>query len=555
MSRWLIRFLALAGLASAGVALAVSAAVVQSAPAGNAADGKAFWEFSTTWCSRCHGVNGEGAYGPDLAGRGLTFEQFARAVRQPWGVMPAYTERQVSDQNVADLVAYLNGLRPVAEPGPWRTSVPTNAPLAQRLLVETAGCGQCHGADLGNPRRVAGEVGGDFAWFAEQIYDHTKEWAGGRMGNYSPARLPEETLRAIWNYVAQELGLRVPIDLQVKAEPTGDGTSYSLTMLNRGALAANNLFITLRVPEGSIVSAVSTPAGSTYQGLQQHAPGSYSSAVWLLPRVAPKERVGPFAIRVSGDGSAAGSHAWVRWAGPPAGGETAMASSSERPIVDLQGIASGGRLYDSWWTEQGKAAPKGNQALWSRQTTNTRSGETTSRCKECHAWDYLGKDGAYGSGSRYTGFDGVFTAGAQSADALTAAIAGATNPQHNFSGLLSAQAIQDVVNFLRSGLTDEREYLDYSTRKVKVPVSLAAGKRLFDTTCAACHGRDGQGLNFGSEASPEYVGTVANSNPQETLHKIRYGQPGTTMPSAVVNGWTTQQILDVLAYAQTLPRD
>jgi thiosulfate dehydrogenase len=63
----------------------------------------------------------------------------------------------------------------------------------------------------------------------------------------------------------------------------------------------------------------------------------------------------------------------------------------------------------------------------------------------------------------------------------------------------------------------------------------------------------GQRLNFGSPDEPEYVGTLANGNPWEVLHKIRFGNPGTPMPSAVANGWSIQDVVDVLGYAQTLP--
>src|SRR3990172_3050061 len=144
------------------------AQVASSAPPGTAEAGKAFWgKYTSLWCLSCHGVNAEGGYGPDLAGRGLAFEQAARAIRQPWGVMPAYTKQQVSDQDIADLVAYFNSLPAPAQPGPWRTQVPAGAPLSQRLLIETAGCGQCHGAVLGTPRRAAGGAGADFAWFEE----------------------------------------------------------------------------------------------------------------------------------------------------------------------------------------------------------------------------------------------------------------------------------------------------------------------------------------------------------------------------------------------------
>ena len=40
------------------------------APIGKADDGKVFWQAQM--CQYCHGVQAEGAWGPDLAGRGLS---------------------------------------------------------------------------------------------------------------------------------------------------------------------------------------------------------------------------------------------------------------------------------------------------------------------------------------------------------------------------------------------------------------------------------------------------------------------------------------------------
>src|SRR3990172_16524 len=50
--------------------------------------------------------------------------------------------------------------------------------------------------------------------------------------------------------------------------------------------------------------------------------------------------------------------------------------------------ARGGQLYDEWWGVLGTEAPVEDQPLWVTQTTNTRSGGETWRCKECHGWDY-----------------------------------------------------------------------------------------------------------------------------------------------------------------------
>src|SRR5271154_3286009 len=58
------------------------------APVGNADDGKVFWQAQM--CQYCHGVQAEGAWGPDLAGRGISAAQIKHALRQPWGLMPSY---------------------------------------------------------------------------------------------------------------------------------------------------------------------------------------------------------------------------------------------------------------------------------------------------------------------------------------------------------------------------------------------------------------------------------------------------------------------------------
>src|SRR6476646_8993874 len=90
------------------------------AQAPDTAAAKSLWEGNNLFCKNCHGKNGEGAFGPDLAGRGLSASQFQQAVRKPWGVMPAFTEEQVSDTELAGMAAYFATLPKSAEPGPWR---------------------------------------------------------------------------------------------------------------------------------------------------------------------------------------------------------------------------------------------------------------------------------------------------------------------------------------------------------------------------------------------------------------------------------------------------
>ncbi len=210
----------------------------------------------------------------------------------------------------------------------------------------------------------------------------------------------------------------------------------------------------------------------------------------------------------------------------------------------------GGRLYDKWWTEAGVDEPDSDQPLWASQTTNTRSGGDTWRCKECHGWDYKGAAGAYGAGSHFTGFPGVFDTQSESFETLVALIDGSVNPAHDFSQM-GTEAINNLVAFLKSGLVDFSPLIDSETKSANGG-DLSSGEGLY-AGCAACHGEDGRALNFGDQDEPEYVGTIALDNPWEFLHKVRAGQPGTGMPAALDTGWSMDDLLDLLAFAQTLP--
>ena len=236
--------------------------------------------------------------------------------------------------------------------------------------------------------------------------------------------------------------------------------------------------------------------------------------------------------------------------------EEQQPTSTSPPAVELSGsIPVGGRLYDKWWSEAGIDEPGEDQPLWSAQSTNTRSGSTTWRCKECHGWDYMGADGAYGSGSHFTGFPGVFMAQEMSDGELLAWLDGTTNPDHDFSAM-GDEALGSMVTFLQEGLIDQSEFVDYDA---KAPVGANAdhGQELFDGLCFACHGSDGRQINFGDEEDPEFLGTIAQDNPWEFIHKVRNGQPGSDppMPSGIDGGWSMQDVVDVLAYAQSLPTE
>jgi ubiquinol-cytochrome c reductase cytochrome c subunit len=86
--------------------LSVGAASAQDeGPRGNAQTGKQL--FESKGCYSCHGFVGQGSReGPRLAPP-LAFGAFVLQLRTPRTIMPPYKETLVSDQQAADMIAYL----------------------------------------------------------------------------------------------------------------------------------------------------------------------------------------------------------------------------------------------------------------------------------------------------------------------------------------------------------------------------------------------------------------------------------------------------------------
>ena len=85
-----------------------------AAPAGDADAGKKLYVSYGCW--QCHGYEGQGgAAGPRLAPRPLPYAGFSRYVRRPMNQMPPYTEKVVSDADLASIYAFLQS-RPAPKP-------------------------------------------------------------------------------------------------------------------------------------------------------------------------------------------------------------------------------------------------------------------------------------------------------------------------------------------------------------------------------------------------------------------------------------------------------
>ena len=86
---------------------ATQASKPSGAPAGNAENGKRV--YTKYGCYECHGREGQGSTmtGPRLGPNPVPFEVFASYVRKPTREMPPYTAKVVSDQELADIYAFL----------------------------------------------------------------------------------------------------------------------------------------------------------------------------------------------------------------------------------------------------------------------------------------------------------------------------------------------------------------------------------------------------------------------------------------------------------------
>jgi mono/diheme cytochrome c family protein len=285
--------------AIAVAALSISSTAALAQAEGDATRGQQYWTSPLHQCRNCHGPQGEGGFGPDLAGRGLNGAQVYRAAHQPWGVMPAFVDAQVNQQQATDLAAFFATMPKRPAPAKWRFEATPEMPAGQAMLINM-GCGQCHSPNFQGPRGNLGAVNADFEYFANLVYNHTTATPVHRaslgvnapnganldMGNFSRTRLSEADLRQIYDWARNQIGFRPFLQARLGRPTQGaNGVTYALTVANGGmagkGISAEGLTVQLQIPAGTRVVAATGPG---YQGTKD------SMAVWTIPSLAPKEQ-------------------------------------------------------------------------------------------------------------------------------------------------------------------------------------------------------------------------------------------------------------------------
>ena len=152
-----VRTFAIASFTAAVLAAGSSMLSAQTtAPAGDAKHG--YQLFMSLGCYECHNTLGQGSGsrnpgvnpGPNLAPAPIPFAEFTKQVRTPRGSMPPYGAKLASNQDVADMYAYLAAQPPAKDPHSIAVlnAVTTgSSPNTSRgAVVYAANCALCHGA-------------------------------------------------------------------------------------------------------------------------------------------------------------------------------------------------------------------------------------------------------------------------------------------------------------------------------------------------------------------------------------------------------------------------
>ena len=102
-------------LVATALAMSPALAAQTAAPAGDAAKGKA--TFDRIGCYQCHGTQGQGGgAGARIAAPvPMQWPAFSNFVRTTKRNMPPYTEKVLSNRDLADLYAYLRSIPPAPE--------------------------------------------------------------------------------------------------------------------------------------------------------------------------------------------------------------------------------------------------------------------------------------------------------------------------------------------------------------------------------------------------------------------------------------------------------
>ncbi|CAE6807788.1 Cytochrome c6 [Paraburkholderia aspalathi] len=174
--------------------------------------------FMQKGCFECHGIFGQGsiATGPALAPRVIPLPAMEAYVRDPQGQMPVFSEKILSNDEIAKIHAYLaslppsqpadsiallnNGTSPASAPGNSSSTSRIANPAAHGASVYAANCAACHG-QAGEGGAGPALIGISSRYRTADIEARIRE-PSGIMPRLYPGPLNAQDLQDVVRYVA-----------------------------------------------------------------------------------------------------------------------------------------------------------------------------------------------------------------------------------------------------------------------------------------------------------------------------------------------------------------
>jgi thiosulfate dehydrogenase len=117
--------------------------------------------------------------------------------------------------------------------------------------------------------------------------------------------------------------------------------------------------------------------------------------------------------------------------------------------------------------------------------------------------------------------------------------------------MIPNRALDALALFVSKGQIDTGQAIDPASGVVRGDAE--RGHAIFQNVCAICHDFDGMAWITGDADELTTLGAIAGRDPWRGLHKVMNGQTYADMPAMRAFGLET--VLDVLAYAQSLPEE
>ncbi|PCI63275.1 MAG: hypothetical protein COB35_01390 [Gammaproteobacteria bacterium] len=264
----------------------------------------------------------------------------------------------------------------------------------------------------------------------------------------------------------------------------------------------------------------------------------------------------------------------------------ALTNTEKYPDIQTQfnsadGI-NGGRLYSQFWATETSFTLENSNLNNQAELDGITSRSNFFRCKQCHGWDRLGREGGYSNRAPKTSrpnispinldalvkletnaeiFDAIkngdgtrrdINVDLSTYDPDTNAIVGDQMP--NYSQILTDAQIWDIVNYLKNEALDTTQLYDitlddgvYPNRNrtfsnIGKDGNADNGDISFDKNCASCHGSDGTA--FLVDENEFTVGSFIRNKPYEAQHKAKFGSLGDGMPAHP--NFTVNDVKDIL---------